>query len=200
MSLVSASPVRASPISTSIVLVRHGQPDIGAWPWLSRQDFANWIAAYNHAPLTSLAPAPSLHAALNQPFVVCSDLRRSRDSAAALGFVPQQVDALYREAELPVLAWRGPRLPLGVWLLACRLSWLLGYSPHVEPRAALQQRANLAAAQLIATAQQHGQVVLLGHGILNTFIAKALAQKGWHSPHPAPKKHWHFSTYTQRTA
>ena len=172
------------------------------WQRLSGADFARWIAAYNIAPLlvTNESTAANIEALkrvlqVDSSLVVCSSLSRSRDSAALLHLQPTITDALFREAELPVINCRWPKLSASSWLVLNRMLWFAGLANNVESFVTMKRRANLAAARLMTYAAEHPQVALIGHGVFNTFVAKALLTKGMRGPKKSANHYWGYSVY-----
>lgn len=181
-----------------ITLLRHGKPDIAAWPRIKAHEMSQWIAAYNQAGINSARnpPQASIDAAMECNFIVASDLRRSIESAQRLAGKKQIVsDAIFREADLPYEPHRLPKLPPAVWAAYFRLLWFSGKSCNAESTRLFRKRANNAAHHLAALAREHGSVLFVGHGIINRFIAKELKHSGWEGPKHAGKHYWSFSTY-----
>lgn len=166
------------------------------WQALSGKDFSRWIDAYNQASLHTPGDTTALSELLVEAdWIVCSSLRRSLDSAALLNLQPSVVDQSFREAELPVVAWRWPRLKPQVWLLLNRTLWFLGLRHNVESFAEMKQRAYIAAASLMSYAADNRQVVLVGHGLFNQFVARALLAKGMQGPRKTASRYWGISVY-----
>lgn len=191
-----------------IILLRHGQPDMTAWSgrrMLSAEDFWLWVEAYHWAPLLASEQVESMRktmpdAALkelvaNADFVVCSNLRRSIDSAELLQRQPDIMDPMFREAELPIVTWRWLKLSANAWLLLSRLLWFLGASHHVESFATMKRRASLAAAQLMAYSAERRQIIVVGHGLFNRFLAKELIASGMCGPKKTASRYWQYSLY-----
>ena len=128
--------------------------------------------------------------------VVCSTALRCIESARRIAPGREILaNAVYREAGLPHNLWAVPKLPPEFWALAFRLAWFCGFSAHAESYAEAIARARLAAEQLIALAQAHGQVLMVGHGIVNVLIARGLLAMGCAGPKRPATRHWGFSVY-----
>ena len=167
--------------------MRHGRPACDERTPLRRTEFAAWVAAYDRASLDPADPPPAGVRALAEraAVIVTSSLRRSYESAALVASArPAQRDALFDEAGIPA----PPRIPLRlrppIWDVVSRVAWLCGWSPDCESAAAARARAVRAAQRLEQLAAAHGVVMLLGHGMLNTFIAKSLRRSGWRGRPP----------------
>mgnify|MGYP003774767305 CR=1 FL=1 len=130
--------------------------------------------------------------------MVSSPLPRALSSLRALGLQPRGVEHLFREAELPQLHLVGLRLSPFHWALLLRLRWLCGYSRQAEPRNAATQRTQAAATRLISLAERgDGPVLLMGHGIMNRLIARALRQQGWVERKKPGRGYWGSGRYTK---
>lgn len=178
-----------------ITLMRHGKPIFAASSWLAPCDLGQWIAAYDRSEVALDAiPAGSITAARAAAAVFASDLPRAQSSARALGHPAPRIDALFREAALPFVCWRFPRLSPPVWAALLRLCWLLGYSRGAASLASARRRARAASAVLIARAAD-GPVLLLGHGVINRLIARELAAAGWQAATRHGRGYWGSVTY-----
>jgi len=128
--------------------------------------------------------------------IICSDLRRSTDSAMRLFDRFDESTALFREAELPDL----PVIPLigpsKMILALSRFSWGLGRSKGCESFKDFRARYDRAADALIDRHSLSGApVVLMGHAFLNHYIAKALHRQRWSGPRVPDARHWAVSQY-----
>lgn len=95
------------------------------------------------------------------------------------------------------------RLTPDVWSKVFRLFWFSGVSTNAEPVKAFKQRTSMATDKLAQLANNHDSILLIGHGIINRFLAKELISKGW-SGEEAPNenkywgfKYWEYTTYTK---
>ena len=75
---------------------------------------------------------------------------------------------------------------------------VFGYSRDCESLSAAKMRAKRASKILIKFAQEHKDVVLIGHGFFNILIAKELQENGWNSDGKASSKHWQSNTYIMK--
>lgn len=181
----------------TILLIRHGRPDIRTDQCRTASGWADWVEHYDRAGLDPALPPPAetLAAVRDCRYFVCSSLPRSQESATALGVTPDLCDAAFRELEMPRPGWRTPKLPLTVWLFLFRLLWLLGYSARCESVSDGKARAQTCADRLAALAATHGTVAFVGHGALIWLIARHLKATGWTGPRKAPRQHWGFGVY-----
>src|SRR4030095_16744617 len=67
----------------------------------------------------------------------------------------------------------------GSWDALARAGWLLGIAAGDESFREAGIRSANAANRLVSLARQHGAVALVGHGMLNTLIARRLRASGW---------------------
>jgi len=181
-----------------IVLLRHGKPDIPVFGKLPAKDVKTWIASYNAAGLAAKnspnVAAITVSKACN--YVVCSDLPRSVESANAIGVSKAiKADAVFREIELPYCSFPSPKLPANAWAVIFRILWFMGFSRNSETLSEAKRRAIAGAELLIEIAEKHRTVLLVGHGLLNRFIARELIENGWTGPATPGKKYWEFGVY-----
>lgn len=186
-----------------IVLVRHGWLHWDFVTPIAGRDFAAWLHGEDHAPIDpSRGPPPELqHLVESAERIAASTLRRSTESAQLLAPTkPALVDAAFREAELPTVFHSPLRLPPSAWAGVARSRWFLGWSPGVESFKTARDRAGHAAEILVAQANSRGPVVLVGHGLMNIFIAARLRRAGWHGPVVPGQHHWGFSIFELDTS
>ena len=181
-----------------IIFMRHGKPDIPELGKLNASEFHRWIEAYNSASL-DVTHKPSkkvVEIANHCNIIVCSDLRRSIESASVLSRKEIHcIDAILREVELPYARFPSPKLAPGVWFTLYRILWFMGYATNSESIFSARQRAAIAANSLHNKALRHNSVFCIGHSIFNSFIAKELITKGWQGSTSIFSKHWEISEY-----
>ena len=186
-----------------IILVRHGMP---AWDFrtpISGREFAAWRQGEDAAPIDpSHRPSAALEGLVRDAScVAASTLRRSLESARLLApATAPLIDATFREAELPSRIRLGLRLPPELWGLFARSAWFCGWSAGVESFRAARARAVRAATLLATCAAEHGTVALVGHGLMNVFIARRLRAAGWSGPRLTPQRHWGYASYERIAA
>ncbi|MEN5016912.1 histidine phosphatase family protein [Erwinia sp. Eh17-17] len=178
----------------TITLMRHGKPDHFQPGRRSALAMAEWCEAYDLAEICDLPPERSLRLAAEAQIIVTSTLPRARSSLAKLGKAPSQVDALYCEVAMPVMSLNFPSLPPLLWLPLLRAMWLCGYAGQVESYTQARQRAILAAERLIQLSAE-GNVLLVGHGIMNKLIARRLRKLGWLGEKHASSRYWSSAIY-----
>lgn len=165
-----------------IILLRHGKPMIAQDERCNSQGFHEWLSRYDTAAVDpQVMPDPAtLQRVKAAHFVVCSGLSRSIDSARLLGLAqPGVSDARFNEAALPRLTLPWVSLTAKQWLVISRCAWFVGQHGDVASHRETRERAGQCAEQLIHYAELHRSVLLVGHGVMNHFIAKALSSMGW---------------------
>jgi broad specificity phosphatase PhoE len=184
-----------------ITLLRHGKPSFELKGKVRGRDLGSVAKSYDLSGIEDAPPEETLRAMQKAPFVVCSQLRRSVESAEALGFSQAEVrDPLFDETLIPTLARGVIPLPLGVWILVLRLMWMFGFSRNGESLLDARKRAKQAAARLVEFAEEHGDVLLVGHGFINYFIAKELRKSGWLGPSRPGNGYWGYACYERGSA
>lgn len=180
-----------------IILARHGKPKLPSFGWVSPQQMKGWIECYNQAEIEAESIPVETKAIANASGIVASSTAlRCVQSVQGLGYGASAItEEIFREADLPCLMWRVPKLPVSVWAGVFRLAWLCGFSANAESRSAAMLRAQVAADRLIALAQEHGSVFLMGHGVMTVLIAKHLRSLGWAGSNRPHNRHWQFSVY-----
>ena len=78
-----------------------------------------------------------------------------------------------------------------------RIRWLMAATRTCEPHAVFKDRAQDAAEALITMAETRECVVLVGHGLLNRYIAQHLRLNGYAGPKRPSSKHWACTPYTR---
>jgi len=189
---------------TTIVLSRHGKPDWDYRTPIPGRAFAEWRRGEDDAPLDPVSrPGSALEQMVRTAScVITSPLRRSLESARLLA--PASVpftDALFREADLPCGFRSAARLRPDVWAVLARSAWFCGWSDGMESFAAARKRASQAAQLLLTRAAAHDAIAVVGHGMMNVFIARELRAQGWRGPRIPSRRHWSFGVYADgRTA
>lgn len=163
-----------------ITLVRHGKPKASANPKVSAVGFANWVIAYNHSlVLSSSKPSEELRKRTNGSYTVSSDLNRARHSAELCsGKAPDLVLRELREMDIPRL-----KLPFFIsvdnWLIISRICWFLGISGKSESFKVGRKRILSAVDVLVEQTHKNDDIIVFGHGLTNSFVAKELKRRGW---------------------
>lgn len=183
-----------------ITLLRHGKPAFEFKGNIRGGDLGGIAQAYDLSGIVDTPPSETVTVVQGAALVVCSHLKRSLESAKALGFSDVSVtDKLFGETAIPHFAGGAIPLPVSVWIVVLRLMWLLGFSRNGESLSNAKRRANQAAARLVELAEEHQDVLLVGHGLMNHFIAKELRECGWRGPSRLARGYWGFGSYVRAT-
>ncbi|KAB8311638.1 histidine phosphatase family protein [Erwinia endophytica] len=178
----------------TIILMRHGKPDYHPGGRLPAMAMAQWCEAYDLSLVEDTPPEKCQRIAATADYIVTSPLPRARSSLAKLGLEAASVDALFSEVSLPVMRLGYPHLPPSVWLSLLHMFWFCGYAGSVESLQQAEQRAKQAASRLIELSAL-GNVLLVGHGIMNKMIARQLRKEGWLAEKHASSRHWSTAIY-----
>lgn len=96
-------------MSKTIILMRHGQPNMARTEKISMLEMKDWIEQYNRSEIIRHpAPDASQQLAAAATMIVSSSAPRALSSVEVLGLKPAVVDALFCEAQLPNGRWRFP--------------------------------------------------------------------------------------------
>jgi broad specificity phosphatase PhoE len=182
-----------------ITLIRHGRPTVSLGEWIEGEQLRNFVLRYDQAGLceTSHPSAQAKHRVQTAQVILTSDFRRTIESAERLGAKDLfQVDPLFREVDCWWNVASSLQLPSLCWIAYVRLCWPYRHHGAPEPPKVAQGRAADAAQRLI-TQTDRGNVVLVGHGGMNTLIAQALRRLGWSGPKQPSLAHWGYTVYRQ---
>lgn len=168
--------------SSTILLVRHGEPEGAIGPWLDYDAYVQLARNYRESRLkmTSQPPTRLVARVQTASLVINSGLPRTRETTERLGVaLTASVERPeMEEVQLPLPPWLPGQLSMTVWYLARRLLWEVGLGDG-EHRSAAARRAASNAVGLAAEAHNHGVVALIGHGMMNSMVSRALRQSGW---------------------
>ncbi|HHJ20193.1 MAG TPA: histidine phosphatase family protein [Gammaproteobacteria bacterium] len=183
-----------------IVILRHGKPDFEPPVRVKAKELKSLISSYDSCGICDRPPVEARERAQHCNVAVCSDLPRSMISAKVLGVTPVLVsDPLFREAALPHARWGLVRLSPKLWAVFFRLIWFAGFSCNGESVAFARYRAKDAARRLVKYAAEHKSILLVGHGIINRFIAEELLSLGWVGPSNPGRGYWEYGVYRDNT-
>ncbi len=162
-----------------IIFIRHGKPDFNPSQWLGSDKVHSRLLGYKESRVTTPPSSDQINLAEKSAYYcMTSELSRAQDSATLLFNTAPEVSALFNEAELPHPNRLWLPLPWSAFLVIYRLAWLLGYRKNAAGRQQDLHRANAAANLLLERASEHACVYVLGHGIMNRLIVRALVKQG----------------------
>jgi broad specificity phosphatase PhoE len=183
-------------IRTKIVLMRHGEPTSRYSAWIAGREFGAWVRSFDQGGIKEamLIPDEVRQLASTIGLVISSDLLRATQSAARLAR-KTVIDPDLREAGLVDSFRTSFRAPVSLWLAAARLAWRLDVTASQEPIAAARARAQRVTDNVISLAREHRSVLVVGHGVFNSLIARRLRALGWSGPLMPPSRYWSVATY-----
>lgn len=183
-----------------ITLLRHGRPAFELKGNVQAKDLGATARSYDMSGIADTPPRETVEAVQGGHLVVCSHLPRAIESAKALGFSEVHVkEPLFCETAIPHFGSGSVPLPVGVWIVVLRVLWLFGFARNGESLIDARKRAGQAAERLIELAEEHQNILLVGHGFVNHFIANELKKRGWVGPSKPGKGHWGYGIYERAT-
>jgi phosphohistidine phosphatase SixA len=178
-----------------IIIQRHGVPNTGKWGKIYSKDMTQWIEVYNKSGVeTDSVPSEKSQQHAKDSLVICSSLERSKHSAELLKADNFECNQIFNEAELPVINVPMLKILPHTWSMIFRVFWFVGISKNVESKKEFSERVKSACQTLEKTAEIHTSILLVGHGVMNRFLAKELMNNGWQGKKaPNGKKYWGYS-------
>ncbi len=138
-----------------------------------------FIKEYNSAPIENADPSSRVKELVESAnIVVTSKLSRTVQTLNLFNKKPNLSSKIFNEAQLPYSNRRFIKLPAKVWAPIFRVAWLFGYKSNSESFAEAKRRAELGADMLIGFSKENKTLLLVGHGIMNRLIVKALVKRG----------------------
>jgi len=179
-----------------IVLMRHGEPTSRYSAWIAGHEFGGWLRSLDQSGIKEamLIPDEVRQLASTIGLVISSDLLRATQSAARLAR-KTVIEPDLREARLIESFRTSLRAPAALWLAVARLAWWLDVTSSEEPIAAARARAQRVTENVISLAREHRSVLVVGHGVFNSLIARRLRALGWSGPLVPPSRYWSVATY-----
>ena len=163
---------------SQIILLRHAKVIIDN-PKIYSSQMQEFVDRYNSAPIENVEPSSRVKELVGSAdIVVTSKLSRTIQTLSLFNKEPNLSSDIFNEAQLPYSNRRFIKLSAKVWAPILRVAWLFGYRSNSESFAEAKQRAELGADMLIELAKENKTVLLVGHGIMNRLIVKALLKRG----------------------
>jgi len=164
---------------SQIVLVRHAKVKIENSLIFSKQ-LKKWIEKYNNAPIKATEITTRLKILVeNAEILLASELLRTSDTLKIFNKKPDYTNKIFNEAELPYSNLAIFKMPAMFWVTLFRIAWLFGYSNNSKSYKEEKKRAEICADKLINFTKQHKNILLVGHGVMNRLIIKALQKRGF---------------------
>ena len=182
-----------------IILMRHGQVAVPEFNQrIPASQFQNCLELYDRCGIVEDDwPSNETKSALRGcALVISSDLRRAIESATRITPAAEQIrDPLFREVTHPYINIPWLRLHPQTWGKLFIALWWLGLLGGLRAFREAKHRARQCAQRLEHWAEKHHTVLLVGHGFMNTYIAKELLLLGWAGPGMPSKNYWEFGVY-----
>jgi broad specificity phosphatase PhoE len=184
-----------------IILLRHGEVDVKDNNKISANEFGQWIIKYNNSNIKfeclSKNEIKSLFDKSN--IIICSNLKRSIQSAELFNKIPFEINDIFKEAKLPYSNWTKLKLSPKIWLIIFRILWLFGYYKNSESLQETKQRAKIATQKLLELSKNNDTILLVGHGVFNRFIKKELIRNQWKQTKKSGNKNWDYGIFEYQT-
>ena len=177
--------------------MRHAKVKIESTGALDASAMNRWLEAYDTAEIEMALPEDKNVKDLIEEshFLVCSQLPRTASSFKVLGKSADLHDAVFDEIEIPSVTIPWLTLSPKLWLTMIRLLSLLGVGRYGRSLQKSRVRAERAADRLIALAEEHERVLLLGHGAMSWLTVKVLKQRGWDEVQKLNLKNWGYGHF-----
>ena len=179
----------------SILLARHGEPDIARDVMLNARGYEDYWGRYEELGIRpgQTPPRELLEQAAKADVIISSVRRRSIESTQALvGGREFARNPIFVEAPLPAPGFPGfLKMSPKVWGFTARFWWwFFNHHAGQETRAQAEARADQAADLIIELAEQGQDVVVLAHGFFNFMVGRALRRRGWRLAWSEGYKYW----------
>ncbi len=164
-----------------ITFVRHAKVDMDSSKSITAKMLKSWEEAYNNAPIIKDFPQDeTLHKVFDEvDYILSSTLRRTQDSIVLLGNSVDESNALFNEAQIPILHGHFVKLKPTSWLILFRLLSLVGFGRWAVTLKETKIQAREASMVLLKLSEEHDKIVLVGHGVMNWLIRKELLASDW---------------------
>ena len=129
-------------------------------------------------------------------YFVSSGLSRSIDTLALLDKKPNYIDKIFAEVEPPYTSKKIMKLTLFSWGFWFRIAWIMGFSGGSKSYKESKIDAYKASKILINLAKEHDSILLVGHGLKNRLIVKALKKQGWSESKKMKMDNLDYGIYT----
>lgn len=192
---------RAAPRAGSIIIARHGKPDIDRRVRIDWRGYVEWWDQYNASgllPNQASRRERLIEIGKEADHIFSSKTRRAIETAEAVAAGrPVIQDAVFAEAPLPPPRWWGKHKPRW-WGVLARVSWWFGGAYGEETRKEAEQRAEAAVATLTARALRGETVFLAAHGWFNRMMRRVLKKQGWIEVEDKGDRYWAYRRFEKR--
>jgi len=180
-----------------IILIRHAKVDILNDEPFSSNLLKEWVNKYDTANIDmfNLPPENLKDKISDANIVLCSKLRRTKLSAQVLGLTVTEENAIFNEADVPMVKIPWIKLRPKNWLIVLRLLLILGLGKKDSALNRAKNDANRATNRLIELSKEYTTIVLVGHGGKNWLMKNIFLEKGWRLEGKASTKNWGTMTF-----
>ena len=177
-----------------IIFIRHAKVDMDSSRPICAASLTKWEESYNTAPIANVLPDDEIVRSIqNADYVLSSTLRRSIDSLKLIEVSIDEKNSLFNEASIPVLKGSMIKMRPTSWLMLFRLLSLAGVGRWARTLKETKKDAKSAAVRLVELSQEHDNIVLMGHGVMNWLIRKELKRAGWKSKTRDVHSNWGYT-------
>ena len=124
--------------------------------------------------------------------VFCSPLKRAAETASIIfgEDVVIKTDSVLAELDYPVVKFPAVQLPVKVWLLISRGTWIMGINgKEKENYQCRKKELWIYSQKLMEYTSTHEITIVVAHGMVNRELKRILKEQGW-----KPGNHYDFST------
>ncbi|MGF7141397.1 histidine phosphatase family protein [Roseimarinus sediminis] len=124
--------------------------------------------------------------------IFCSPLKRAAETASILfgENVVIKKDSVLVELDYPVVKFPAVQMPVKVWFLISRGTWMMGInSKDKEDYQQRKRELRDYSQKLIEYTSTHEITIVVAHGMVNRELKRVLKEQGW-----KPINHYDFST------
>jgi len=187
-------PGKSQPPS-KIYLIRHAKVDIKNPGWGNSKATHLYKKQYNRSPIRKFKVNEIKEKIENfetVDTVFCSPLKRATETASII-FGKDAViktDSVLAELDYPVIKFPAVQLPVKVWLLISRVTWMMGTNGKgKENYQRRKKELRVYSQKLMEYASTHEITIVVAHGMVNRELKMILKEQGW-----KPGNHYDFST------
>ena len=164
--------------------------------WVCGRSLIAFIDRYNAAGIAkdSIPVLATQKASATAASVLTSEYISTQESAIRLNLSIQSSESKYREVNCWIDFPVPFPLPAWVWVILTRILWPMNRLAAPESFREAQLRAKNCD-QSLAQVAQGRHVVLVGHGGMNTLIARELVAMKWEGAKQPRLNHWGATSY-----
>ncbi|HCE57742.1 MAG TPA: hypothetical protein DER09_07985 [Prolixibacteraceae bacterium] len=180
---------------SKIYLIRHAKVDIKNPGWGNSKSAHLYKKQYNRSPIRNFNANEIKRKIENfetVDTVFCSPIKRAAETASII-FGEDAViktDSVLAELDNPIVKFPAIQLPVKVWLLISRGTWMMGINGKEKENYQYRKKElRVYSQKLIEYTSTHEVTVVVAHGIVNWELKKIFKKQGW-----KPGNYYDFST------